>query len=91
MCGELQVSTLSVLSVARVRHLNLVIVNINEESGVIGPWWQSSVHHLKGNNRYDRYKKLWDGLHPDGDTKTVWGHMVANSILANRRKMAELN
>ena len=72
-----------------VRHLNLVIVNMNEESGVIGPWWQSTIHHLKGANRYDRYKKLWDGLHPDSDTKKTWGCMIANSILANRRKMEE--
>ena len=74
-----------------MRHINISIVNMNDESGVVGPWWQSTVHHLKGKNRYDRYKLLWDGLHAESNTKTVWACMVANSILATRRKLENGN
>ena len=71
--------------------LNQTIVKLNDESSLVGPWWQGTIHHLKGAKRFNRYRMLWDGLHGESSTKTIWATLIANSILVNRRRMAEPN
>ena len=74
-----------------VVHVNRVIVNINEESGLVGPWLQNTVHALFKGKRIHKYLRFHDGLHPDPQTKLLWSRLIAKSILTNALILSQVN
>ena len=69
--------------------VNRVIVNMNEESGLVGPWLQNTIHALHKGRRIHKYLRFRDGLHPDAVTMTLWSRLIVKSIITNSRLFSE--
>ena len=67
-----------------IPHLNSVIVNINEDTCMVTPWIQKTIHVPKGNGkRKPRYNRLRDGLHPLPLTAGFWSFYIVEAIIKN--------
>ena len=69
--------------------VNRVIVNMNEESGLVGPWLQNTIHALHKGRRIHKYLRFRDGLHPDAATMTLWSRLIVKSIITNSRLFSQ--
>ena len=68
-----------------IRHINRVICSINEESGLILPWWLSDIHTFDKQTQcyLNKYVKFDDGLHPDTILLMKWAEKIVKSMSKN--------
>ena len=56
---------------------------INRDDMVIGPWITGTIHDYVNHKLYTQYAKLYDGLHPRENLKTIWAKRFAEAIVKN--------
>ena len=68
-----------------IRHINRVICSINEEGGLIPPWWLSDIHTFDKQTQchLNKYVKFKDGLHPNEILTMQWAEKIVKSMSKN--------
>ena len=56
---------------------------INRDDNTTGPWITGTVHDYVNHKLYNRYAKLYDGLHPTECLRKKWAKLFTDSIVKN--------
>ena len=64
-------------------HLNRVVSALNYDTDCFIPFLLEQVHCMTRGRRYNKYAKLYDGLHPDMELADVWAKNIVTAAIKN--------
>ena len=63
-----------------VCQINKSINKMNIDHEVKGPWLDDTIHAATCKKVIHKYKRLYDGLHPDENTVKIWAKKIISSL-----------
>ena len=71
--------------------LNKVVATYNVDESTLSPHLMNTIHALDDGRRYEKYKRFYDGLHPDPTTKKMWAYLFSTAIIKTAYRHLGLN